>query len=156
VPAIIFDLDGTLADVRPFRHHVTGPNRDFHSFHTESVDAQPVPVARALWDTYGALGWDRLVVTARTDRYRHHSVWWLLLNGYEDHAGFWMRRHGDQRPDTAVKVDILAAVRAAGFDPQIAVDDNPAVLGVWKDAGLVPVVVPTWHDPAAVAAALAA
>lgn len=156
MPAIIFDADGTTTDVRPYRHHVTDPNRNFHAFHTESVDAAPVPMTKALWDAYGAAGWDRLIVTARSVEYRHVTVWWHLLNGFDGDAGLWMRRAGDHRPDGDVKVDILTAIRAAGFDPRIAVDDNPSVLPVWKAHGLAVIVSPTWHDPAAVAAALAA
>ena len=39
--AYIFDVDGTLANVDPYLHHVRGSNRDYNAFHEASIDALP-------------------------------------------------------------------------------------------------------------------
>jgi hypothetical protein len=48
----------------------------------------------------------------------------------------YMRRNGDYRPDYEVKRDILDMIRADGYNPVKAYDDNPNVWDVWEAAGI--------------------
>lgn len=143
--AVIFDMDGTLCDVRGIRHLLDGPGR-FHAFHTASVDCPPnqwvVDAAR----THHAAGRAVLIVTARAARYRHHTAWWLALHGVPSDA-MWMRGHNDYRPDYEVKRDILASIRRR-YRPVMAYDDNPAVLQLWREEGIPITVVPGWDGAA--------
>ncbi|AEW98359.1 hypothetical protein SCATT_p01660 (plasmid) [Streptantibioticus cattleyicolor NRRL 8057 = DSM 46488] len=142
---MIFDMDGTLCDVRRIRHLIDGPG-SFHAFHTASVDCPPhawvVDAARA----HHAAGRAVLVVTARSARYRHHTAWWLALHGVPSEA-MWMRGRQDHRPDYAVKRDILASIRRR-YRPVMAYDDNPEVIRLWREEGIGVEVVPGWDTTA--------
>ncbi|WP_092501608.1 hypothetical protein [Agrococcus jejuensis] len=68
-PAVLFDVDGTLCDVRSIRHHVDGTGRrNFDAFHAESIDCPPhAPSSRwrrvpASWAT--ASSWCRRATPA--------------------------------------------------------------------------------------------
>ena len=139
--AIIVDMDGTLADVSGIRHHVVPPNpmpkgwyKDFHAFHSASVDCPPNPAVVDHAIRAHLLGTAVLIVTARRAMYRHQTAWWLALNGVPSDA-LYMRGDRDGRPDYEVKKDILASIRTS-FNPIFAVDDNPAVLALWEEEGI--------------------
>ncbi|MDK1475827.1 hypothetical protein QNO07_20800 [Streptomyces sp. 549] len=142
--AVIFDMDGTLCDVRGVRHLLDGPG-GFHAFHTASVDCPPhgevVAAARAAHERGQAV----LIVTARTVRYRPHTAMWLALHGVPSDT-MWMRAAHDGRPDYEVKRDVLASIRRR-FRPVHAWDDNPNVLRLWRSEGIPVTVVPGWHEP---------
>ena len=139
--AVIFDMDGTLADVRGIRHHIVPPTpkpkgwyKDFHAFHANSVDCPP---NRAVVDhaiRASLLGNAILIVTARRAMYRNPTAWFLAINGVPSDA-LYMRGDKDGRPDYEVKKDILASIRTR-YNVIHAVDDNPAVIALWQEEGI--------------------
>ena len=143
-PAVIIDVDGTLANVSGIRHHVMARPKRFDRFHAESVDCPPnqqaVDIARAAH----AAGQAVLVVTARRAMWRHHTAWFLALHGIPSDALI-MRGNDDHRPDVEVKRDILWQIRTR-WTPVLAVDDNPKVLALWESEGIPTVVIPGWED----------
>lgn len=142
--AMIFDMDGTLANVSSIRHHITKPNRNFDAFHSESVNCPAN--TQPWWAAYffGQLGMDILIVTARKEKYLYHTLWWLM-----DQQLTWneiyMRGDKDGRPDYEVKRDILAQIRRDGYNPVLAFDDNPAVVALWEENNIPCIVVPGWE-----------
>lgn len=142
--AVIFDMDGTLADVSGIRHHVIQHPKDFDAFHAASVDVPPhqwvADAARAVKHA----GHDVVIVTARTHKWRHHTAWFLALNDIPSDALF-MRANSDQRPDVDVKRDILATIRKT-WDVVWAFDDNPSIVALWRDNNIPVTVVPGWKD----------
>ena len=142
--AVIVDMDGTLADVRGIRHHVALGNRDFHRFHTESVNVPPNDEVVQQVKDFHESGHAIVVVTARKARYRPHTAFWLADHGVpSDHMV--MRGDDDQRPDDEVKTDILKQV-SSRYNVVHAIDDNPSVLKVWKNAGIPVTEVPGFND----------
>lgn len=142
--ATIFDMDGTLADVSAIRHLVKGPRRDFHAFHTQSVDSPPNPDVVNMAHAAKEKGHAVVVVTARSEQYRPHTSMWLAMHGVPSDA-LYMRDSGDTRPDYEAKADILQDVRRR-FNPVHAVDDNPNVIRLWKENNIGTTVVPGWED----------
>ncbi|MFG3259776.1 hypothetical protein [Streptomyces sp. NPDC048172] len=139
--AVIFDMDGTLCDVRGIRHLLDGPG-GFHAFHRASVDCPPHQhVVEAAREAHAA-GLAVLVVTARTVRFRPHTAMWLALHRVPSDA-MWMRADRDGRPDYEVKRDILARIRER-YHPVHAWDDNPNVLALWAREGIPATVVAGW------------
>lgn len=142
--AVIFDMDGTLADVSGIRHYVMTRPKNFDAFHAESVNvpanAEVVDMAR--W--FHAQGAAVIIVTARRAMWRNHTAMWLALNGVPSDAMF-MRANGDQRKDYLIKRDILVMIRAT-WVPVLAVDDNPAVLALWDEEGIPTHRVPGWIE----------
>jgi len=146
--AIIFDMDGTLANVSGIRHYLrpTPPHRskNFDAFHAESVDCPPNPAVLNHAMVAHLLGHQIIIVTARRARWRHHTAWWLALHGVPSDAMF-MRGDKDNRPDYNVKSDILDAISHT-WDVVHAVDDNPAVIALWQERGIPTTIVEGWED----------
>lgn len=143
--AVIYDVDGTLCDVRGIRHLLDGPGR-FAAFHSASVDCPPHPHVVEAARADHAAGRAVLIVTGREARWRHHTAMWLALAGVPSDA-MWMRAYGDYRPDYEVKADVLAAIRRR-YRLVAAWDDNPAVIRLWRQHDIPVHVVPGWDGPA--------
>lgn len=141
--AEIFDMDGTLCDVRSIRHLVTGPDKNFHKFHLQSASCPPnhdvVDRAHAAHEAGRAV----LIVTARSTLFRNVTAMWLALHGVPSDA-MYMRRDGDCRKDFQVKKDILHSIRKR-WNPVHAHDDNPAVIALWESEGIPTTVIPGWN-----------
>lgn len=142
-PAVIFDMDGTLADVSAIRHYVAQAPKDFDKFHAESVNCPPHEWVAESARNLSRAGYDILVVTARKHRWRHQTAWWLGMHNIPSDALF-MRADGDQRKDVEVKRDILASIREV-WDVVYAYDDNPAIIALWRSEGIPVTVVPGWE-----------
>lgn len=143
---VIFDMDGTLADVRSIRHHVVNESRrkDFDAFHAESVN---VPANQHVAEAARQAkreGLAVLIVTARKAKWRHHTALWLAINDIPS-DGMWMRADHDNRPDREVKTDILHRIRQT-FNVVHAWDDNPAVIAVWESHGIPTTKVEGWIE----------
>lgn len=132
--AVILDMDGTACDVRTIRHYVLGKERNFHKFHTESVNCPPNPAVIEQVREDQANGLALLVVTAREFRFAMHTMFWL--SGPEVNLQYdelYMRRTNDFRPDYVVKREILQMIRRDGYVPVKAYDDNPAIWQLWEE-----------------------
>lgn len=146
--AVVFDMDGTLADVSSIRHLLVKdagrPWKNFPAFHAASAS---VPVHGWVADAAreaDADGLDVLVVTARKAQWRHHTAMFLALNHIPS-AALFMRANDDNRKDHAVKADILARIRTR-WNVVHAWDDNPSIIDLWKAEGIPVTVVPGWEQ----------
>jgi len=147
---VVFDIDGTLADVSSVRHHVINIHneakfkKNFDKFHEESVSCPPIRwVLASALDAKG-MGFRVIQVTARQEKYRPHTSWWLADN-YVPSDGLYMRANGDFRPDYVVKREILDRL-ILRYDIRKAFDDNPNVVRLWSEYDIPCVVVPGWID----------
>jgi hypothetical protein len=142
--ADIYDMDGTLCDVREIRHLIQGPN-GFHAFHQASLFCPPNQwVVDAARESH-AEGRAVLIVTGRSWQHRAVTAMWLAMHEVPSTA-MWMRRIGDQRPDYIVKKGILQRIRQL-YKPRHAWDDNPNVIRLWHEEGIPYTVVPGWEEP---------
>lgn len=148
--AIIFDVDGTLCDVRPIRHlilpsHPDYPGyRDFDLFHRASWWCEAhAHVVKAVDDAHDQ-GLKVIIVTARRERYREVTESWLENQGIEfDEIHF--RPDDDLREDTIIKREILGDL-SNRFRIVAAWDDNPKIIALWKNHGIPVFEVPGWYD----------
>lgn len=143
--AVIYDLDGTLVDVRSIRHYVEGPKRDFGAFHKASKFCPPHEwVIGAARQSHEA-GYANLIFTGRMEHHRALSTEWLKAWDVP-FAALEMRPEGDYRKDFIVKRDMY---RTYCRDYRIvrAYDDNPAIIDLWENLGVPVVPVPGWSDP---------
>jgi len=133
--SLIFDMDGTLADVAHRRHHVEARPKNWAAFnaamHKDEPNTPIIEVARIFADA----GWHILICTGREERYRAVTEEWLARHAVP-YERLYMRPTGDYRPDHVVKMEILGEIRAQGFDPHISVDDRSSVVAMWREAGL--------------------
>lgn len=133
--AVIYDMDGTLCDVRSIRHYVIGKKRNFHKFHTESVNCPGnLDVVEAAKRDHKD-GLSVLIVTAREETFGTHTAFWLGLQGV-NYDAMYMRKKGDYRPDSEVKQEILDEIEQDGYNVIRAYDDNPSIWEVWERNGI--------------------
>ena len=132
---VIFDIDGTLADVEHRRHHVANKPKDWTAFY-EAMDDDPpnwpvVALAQALVIADHKL----ICVSGRPSNYYHRTYAWLTHHRIPCH-GLYLREEGDHRPDHVVKREKLALIRAVHGEPLFAVDDRQQVVDMWRDEGI--------------------
>lgn len=135
-PAVLCDLDGTLASCEWRRHHVasTRPeDRDWASFFAGIPADAPEPVVRALLEAIRP-GIARVLVSARPEPHRYPTELWLMEHGIQYDA-LYLRPARDQRADSEVKREILAQVRRR-FEPVCVIDDRASVVEMWRREGL--------------------
>ena len=140
--AVIFDIDGTLADVAHRVHHLDG-DKDWAAFFRDMQDDRPIePIAELARLLHKAVeaghGLDAvLIVTARPDRedWRRTTLDWLEVHGIP-HDRIYFRPEGDMRQDHLVKADILQRILDDGYQPVLVIDDRPQVVRMWRDHGI--------------------
>jgi beta-phosphoglucomutase-like phosphatase (HAD superfamily) len=147
--AVIFDMDGTLADVSSIRHHLTAFDeskrrvvKHFDKFHSESVNVPPHTHVVNAAQVAHMLGHKILIVTARKHMWRHQTAWWLAMHGVPSDMLI-MRGDMDQRKDYLVKKDMLATIKQA-YNVIHAWDDNPSIIKLWTEEGIPCTIVDGW------------
>lgn len=144
--AIVFDIDGTLADVADLaQRHLTARTKDFDAFHRASEFAKPHEwVARAARSAYED-GTAVLIVTARMSDYLDLTVRWLMANWIQFDR-IYMRASGDFRKDRQVKTEIIRQIRQDGFQIIHAWDDSPQIIELWGELNVPTTIVPGHLD----------
>jgi len=141
--AVIFDVDGTLADPSHRLHHLDGIDKDWKSFHREAENDPVIEgiaeMARILYRTCTeGLGIDAvLIVTARHDdpAIKATLIAWLEMAEIPYHR-IYMRADEDTRPDHVIKAEILERILEDGYEPIGVFDDRPEVVRMWRDHGI--------------------
>lgn len=132
---IIVDTDGTIADCEHRRHYLEVNNWPgfFGDMHLDTV----IEHTRILVEALRAAGYAIVVVTARPDEndYREKTINWYAQNNIAYDA-IYMRKGGDYRKDSIVKLEILDQVMRDGFLPVMALDDRKQVVDMWRENGI--------------------
>ena len=141
---VVVDVDGTVADpkhrlhfVRPIVDPVTGikPKKNWRAFAAGIKDDEPIwsiiNVVRTLWRAGSTI----IISTGRADDSRDATAEWLTRYGIVFEK-MYMRRAGDYRDDGIVKVELLAAMRADGYDPEVWFDDRQRVCDALRGVGI--------------------
>jgi predicted kinase len=158
---VLVDVDGTLADCTDIRSpfdeskvHLDKPHKvvcqwvrnlvHWTGYCVECFKSIPytasdgfVPGDCVCTEPTAAPEYSVVIVSGRHDTCGDSTVRWLMSNGITfDHI--FMRRGGDNRPDTIIKQEILDAILKYVEKEQIAfvIDDRPKVIQMWKDNGL--------------------
>lgn len=145
IPAVIFDMDGTLCDVTSVRHHVLDRRRrNYKAFHYLSVFCPPIEWVRDLSDQHNAEGATVIVVTARHEQWRHLTEAWLFQHNVP-YTELHMRKQDDMRKDKSIKGEILDLLLET-YDIEHAYDDNPSIIELWQERGIPHTAVPGWAE----------
>ena len=148
-PAVLFDIDGTLADVGHRLHLLDlgrAGGKDWDAFFDAMVDDTPMAkviwLARALCLADNPDGPDVLFVTGRLDTHRVHTVEWLARHVAPSLSHDWyntrlyMRGKGDRRPDHVLKRSMLRNILETGYEPVLAVENSETVAEMFREAGV--------------------
>ena len=131
-PLVVFDLDGTLADVEHRRHHVAGGNRRWDRFFAACVDDAPVEAVILAFRAHQAAGARVEVWSGRSDAVRRETEDWLERHALRPDR-LLMRRASDHTPDDTLKESWLDA---ADPKPSVVYDDRDKVVAMWRRRGV--------------------
>lgn len=134
-PAVIFDMDGTLADCEHRRHFVSGKKKYFDKFYQAMGEDSRNDVICGLCNMYHMNGWHIIICTGRPESYREITEQWLKNNGvfYKE-----LRMRPDERqydPDFEIKQDMLNDILRERR-VMVAVDDRKQVVDMWRRNGI--------------------
>lgn len=134
--AVIFDVDGTLADCEHRRKYIAEKPKDYESFyHPANVIQDPViePIAKLARTL--SVHIQILIVTARRFEDLEVTKEWLTKhNIYFDKI--YIREQGDRRKDEIFKREVLEKIRAEGYEVEMVFDDRDRVVKMWREQGL--------------------
>ncbi|MFI7244958.1 hypothetical protein [Streptomyces qinglanensis] len=149
-PLAVFDLDGTLADVRHRLPFLQRRPRDWDAFFRAAADDPPLVKGVAL-ALETAERCELAYLTGRPERCRTDSVQWLRQHGLP--AGqLLMRARDDRRPGRVVKPELLRHL-ARERTVALVVDDDEQVVAAYRREGFQVVLADWMAAPAALEAA---
>lgn len=136
---IIFDIDGTLANVTHRLHHISteGQKPNWDAFNDAMVeDTIENSIAQIYYRMCACkhmVNYSSIFVTGRPETHRKQTEQWLmsykLIPDY-----LFMRPAGDYRPDVEIKEEILDKY-IQNADILFVVDDRQGVVDMWRRHG---------------------
>ena len=120
-PAIICDLDGTLAII-----HDRSP---FDSVRCER-DLLNEPIAEII-KNYAALGVNIILMSGREELARRPTMNWLTYNKIP-YGSLYMRATGDNRKDAIIKKELFEAHVKGQYFVKFVLDDRNQVIDLWR------------------------
>ena len=131
---IIFDVDGTIADVEHRRHFVNG-NNDWQSFRAETVNDTPVQWVCDIAKRFIAQGDEVAFFSARNESERDITEKQISDWIGDGHKGVFLRPDGDFTPDDVFKSELADKFIDMGGKIDLIFDDRQKVVDMWRDKG---------------------
>jgi len=133
---VIFDIDGTLADIRHRRGLLEGDRPDWNRFNAMMGDDIPnepvVTLYKSLWETRQ---FDMVLASGRNEKHRAVTEQWLIWNEIP-FGRILMRADKDSRADHIIKQEILDMLLGEGRRIAFTVDDRQQVVDMWRRNGI--------------------
>jgi predicted kinase len=124
--AVIFDIDGTLAD-----HNGVRSPFQWDRVHLDS----PRPNVVHLLNMYKHLAHYKIIIMSGRDGVCRKLTEQWLKEQYIDWDEFMMRPEGSQEPDYKVKRDLFDKVKD-NYNIVLAVDDRDQIVNLWRSMGI--------------------
>ena len=131
---VIFDIDGTLADVSERIHHVRRKPKNWPAFFQGMAQDKAVHSMVRLCNILYASGIQIVLCSGRSEEHRQQTVDWLAQQDVHYHE-LLLRRDHDRRSDTDVKREILTTLDKSRI--LFVVEDRSRVVEMWRSEGLV-------------------
>ena len=133
---IVFDIDGTLANVNHRRHWVTSKPKNWAAWDAAMKFDTPNEDIVWLLEQFQRNPNNRIVIcSGRGSENRAVTEAWL-----KEHIGsydaLYMRAERDYRKDSIVKVELLEQIRKDYANPWLWVDDRQQVVDAIRAAGV--------------------
>lgn len=136
--AVIWDLDGTLADDRARAHYVEveeGKKRDWNSYFDAIEEDPPIAASMEILHAMRTTGTRVLFLTGRPEYTRPKTERWLEANGLSEYDRLLMRPEGEFRPAGRFKMEVVEALREeyeliCAFEDRIDVAEHLREVGV--------------------------
>lgn len=139
---IVFDLDGTLANIEHRAHYVRDGNRQWDKFFEACDQDEPENEVGEILRSLMNDGHDVEIWSGRSDAVRAKTAKWLDEN-FAPVGAFHvssllirMRPAKDYQSDVELKRGWLKESIAAGWTPDIIFDDRKGVVDMWREEGI--------------------
>jgi|TARA_A200000159_G_C7262937_1_gene313909 phosphoglycolate phosphatase-like HAD superfamily hydrolase len=132
---VIFDVDGTIADVEHRRHFVSQKPADWKSFRNSTVFDTPVQWVCDIAKRFIAQGDNVAFFSARNESERSITEKQISEWIGEGHQGLFLRPDGDFRRDDEFKSDLADKFEEVGGKIDIVFDDRNQVVEMWRQRG---------------------
>ncbi|MQA88775.1 MAG: hypothetical protein GEU90_00875 [Gemmatimonas sp.] len=136
--AVIWDLDGTLADDQARAHFLEveeGRERDWHSYFDAIEEDPPIAASIAILHALHKDGFRVIFLTGRPEYTRPGTERWLTANGLEDYDRLLMRPEGEHRPAGEFKIEVVDGLRDE-YDVLCAFEDRIDVAEHLRNGGV--------------------
>lgn len=136
--AVVWDLDGTLADDRARAHFVEveqGRKRDWQSYFDAIEEDAPIAASMELLQALRAHGVRIVYLTGRPEFTRERTERWLKANGLAEYDRLVMRPDGERRHAGEFKVDEIRRLRGE-YELICAFEDRIDVAEHLRQSGL--------------------
>lgn len=131
---VIFDIDGTLADISERIHHVKKKPKNWNAFFQRMAQDKAIHSMVRLCNVLNESGVKILLCSGRNEEHQLQTVQWLTQQGVNYHELIF-RRDGDMRSDTVVKREMLSGIDRSKI--LFVVEDRSRVVEMWRSEGLV-------------------
>lgn len=134
---VVFDIDGTLANIEHRLDYVRSKPKNWKAFDAGIPnDAVNKPVAE-MFRLITRDDHNVVVASGRNERSRVATRDWLEDHGLGNYERLYMRKADDFRSDDIVKREILDEIIADyGRKPDMVFDDRKRVVDMWREAGI--------------------
>ena len=135
---IIFDVDGTIADVEHRRHLVNGDKGfkpDWNAFRNATFDDTPVQWVCDIAKRYIAQGDNVAFFSARNESEREVTEKQISEWIGDNHQGLFLRPNGDFRRDDEFKSELADKFEELGGKIDLVFDDRNQVVEMWRNRG---------------------
>ena len=133
--AVIFDIDGTLADNSARQGILEKDKRAWNKFFEGMGDDTPNKELVSLYKLIAeSKQYTMIIATGRPDQYKKLTEQWLIWNDIE-YQHLYMRTTGDYRPDAIVKEEMLLEIQKK-YTVAFVVDDRNSVVDMWRKHGI--------------------
>jgi FMN phosphatase YigB (HAD superfamily) len=133
---IVFDIDGTLANVDHRRHWVATKPKNWAAWDAGMVNDTPNEDIVWMLDAFQRRPDTRIVIcSGRGSEHRVFTEAWLKqhIGSYD---ALYMRAEGDNRKDSIVKVELLEQIREDFANPWLWVDDRDQIVKAIREQGV--------------------
>jgi len=131
---VIFDIDGTLADISERAHHVRTKPKNWNAFNAGMAQDKAIHSMVRLCNILYASGIHIVLCSGRNEKNRPETVEWLSRQGVNYHE-LLLRKDEDFRSDAIVKREILGTLDKSNV--LFVVEDRSRVVEMWRSEGLV-------------------
>jgi phosphoglycolate phosphatase-like HAD superfamily hydrolase len=132
---IVFDIDGTLANIQHRRQYVASRPKNWAAFNAGMKFDTVYEDIKWMNVNFGAQGHTIILCSGRSEESRDITSSWLNRNGifFDD---LYMRAAKDHRQDSIVKVELLEQIRQKYGEPWLWLDDRQQVVDAIRSQGV--------------------
>ena len=131
---VIFDIDGTLADISERVHHIRRKPKNWNAFNAGMAQDKAIHAMVRLCNILYDAGQRIILCSGRNEKNRPETVEWLANQGVNYHE-LYLRKDEDYRSDAVVKREILQGIDKSKI--LFIVEDRSRVVEMWRAEGLV-------------------